>query len=330
MELWIILGWVVWGFVALFTLRQWEFKFKSRDGGVRILAGRCALLFTVALLVTALTPISKLHLLWACPALYKGSMMLTLMLMQGNLERAWGRMEAESRRTGEPLADILHREVTRHQALGAVRDYTPEERAEIESLVTSGDKEEGIARIEEINEARREELKAQGVDLEAFTPEIGRDFEWSFVVRQVFSVLEFTRGNTMIGPDGMPKSTGWTDPYGYLLVSSPIFNQPARLPIIHRDDFLLATFVFDEPNCDEILENSELLVTYAPEKTRRDGKAASLKHCLHYVLCPPGTLERYYAFNDDIHMRNPSPEKLFGKLKYDGEVRVETNQAPSI
>jgi len=28
-------------------------------------------------------------------------------------------------------------------------------------------------------------------------------------------------------------------PYGYLLVESPIFNQPAKLPIVHRDDFIL-------------------------------------------------------------------------------------------
>lgn len=328
--IWTILGWVVWGVVALFTLAHWESKFKNRDGGVRILAGRCAFLFTVALVVTVVTPISKLHLIWACPVLYMGSMMLTGMLMQGNMQRAMSRMEAESRRTGEPLADVMRREVTRQQASATIRDYTSKERAEIDALVASGDKEGATARIAEFQEARLDELKAQGVDLETFTPEIGRDLEWGGVVRQVFSVLEFNRGNTTIGPDGMPKSSGLTVSYGYLLVSSPIFNQPARLPLIHRDDFMLATFVFDEPNCDEILENAELLVTYAPEKTRRDGKAASIKHCLHYVLCPLGTLERYYAYSNDIHMREPSPEKLFGKLIYDGEIRVETNQNPSI
>jgi hypothetical protein len=114
-----------------------------------------------------------------------------------------------------------------------------------------------------------------------------------------------------------------------LVVASPILNQPARLPIIHRDDFLLATFFFDEPNVEEMLAEGELLVTYAPKRTLPGGKSAGFTHVLHYVFCPPGTLDGYYEFNDDIHMRKPAPEKLFGQLKYEGEVKAEVNLNPA-
>lgn len=36
------------------------------------------------------------------------------------------------------------------------------------------------------------------------------------------------------------------EPYGYLRAESPILNQPLSLPIVHRDDFILATTVYDD------------------------------------------------------------------------------------
>jgi len=102
-----------------------------------------------------------------------------------------------------------------------------------------------------------------------------------------------------------------------------------RLPITHRDDFLLATFFFDEPDREAILGEGELLVTYAPERTLPAGRAGSFRHVLHYVVCPRGTIERYYDFENDIHMREPAPQKLFGEFVYAGEVKVEVNEHPS-
>jgi hypothetical protein len=59
--------------------------------------------------------------------------------------------------------------------------------------------------------------------------------------------------------------------YFTLLVESPIMNQRLKLPIVHRDDFILAASVFDEPEIAKVVENEELLVTYAPKHMLPDG-----------------------------------------------------------
>lgn len=66
-------------------------------------------------------------------------------------------------------------------------------------------------------------------------------------MKQVFRVLEFDRAGTTIDDRGNVKAVDSFRPYGYLLVETPILNNRAKLPIIHRDDFLLASSVFDEP-----------------------------------------------------------------------------------
>ena len=142
--------------------------------------------------------------------------------------------------------------------------------------------------------------------------------------RQVFRVLEFDRAGTVVGPGNTVKAISSSKPYGYLLVQSPIFNQPARLPIVHRDDFLLAASVFDDPQLREIVEVEELLVTYAPKRKLPKG-LAGMWHALHYAIVPRGTLNRYYEVGNDMHIARPEPEKIFGTLVWDGEIRVELN-----
>jgi hypothetical protein len=190
-------------------------------------------------------------------------------------------------------------------------------------------REEAIERVTAAQEKHRETLAAQGVDVRALTPEIGRDIAWTDIVRQVFRVVEFDRAGTTIGPNDEVEAANRMMPYGYLLVESPIMNQPVRLPIVHRDDFLLAATVFDEHDMAALVEEEELLVTYAP-KRKLPGGLAGTSHALHYVITPLGTLERYYAFDNDAHMANPAPEKLFGPFVYDGEIRVQVNSDPQL
>lgn len=161
------------------------------------------------------------------------------------------------------------------------------------------------------------------------TPDIGRDIEWTDIVRQVFHVLEFDRAGTIIGPSDTVKAASSSQPYGYLLVESPILNQPVRLPIVHRDDFLLAASVFDEPQLLAVVEKEELLVTYVPEHKLPKG-LAGVSHALHYVITPRGTLERYYEVGNDTHMASPAPEKLFGTLVWGDEIRVQVNPRPEL
>ena len=164
----------------------------------------------------------------------------------------------------------------------------------------------------------------------ATKPEIGRDISWADIVRQVFRVIEFDRADTTIDKSGTVHASTHSKPYGYLLVESPIMNQRVSLPIIHRDDFLLAASVFDEPNLAHLVSEAELLVTYAPKWLLPRGLSGHPSHVLHYVITPPGTLDKYYAVGNDIHMAKPAPEKLFGPFVYKGEGRVQMNAEPKI
>ncbi len=161
-------------------------------------------------------------------------------------------------------------------------------------------------------------------------PVIGREIPWTTIIGQVFRVQDFDRGGTTIGDDGRVHAGSFFRPYGYLVVESPILNQPARLPICHRDDFLLAASVFDEPELAHVTDEAELLVTYVPERVLPDGRAAGARHFLHYVIVPLGTLQEYYEVGDHMHMADPAPEKLFGPFVYEGEISVQVNRHPKL
>lgn len=206
---------------------------------------------------------------------------------------------------------------------------SPEEAEEVESDLAIGNKAAAVGRIQKAQDRKRSALLEQGIDLLSVDCVIGRDIQWTQIVRQVFRVLEFDRTGTTVLADDTVKSANLNKPYGYLLVESPILNVKARLPIIHRDDFFLATTVYDEPQVLKRIGQEELLVTYFP-KHKLPMACAGTRHALHYVLVPRGTLERYYDFNDDEHFANPAPEKLFKRFAWHGEIRVEVNPDPEL
>jgi hypothetical protein len=164
------------------------------------------------------------------------------------------------------------------------------------------------------------------IDVRADYPEIGLDVSWVDIVSSLFRVLEFERAGTIIGPNDQVQAVSDSKPYGYLIVRSPLLNQPMRLPIIHRDDFLLAASVFDEPRLADIVNEEELLVTYAPETILPNGMAGGPSHVLHYAIAPRGALSAYYE--DPANIANPAPERLLGAFVYDGEIRVRVNLEP--
>ena len=210
---------------------------------------------------------------------------------------------------------------------------TPKEDSLIQEDLQKGDQESAVHRITKAQERHRAFLLEQGIDPFALIAVIGQDIKWTDIVRQVFRVLEFDRSDTTVLADGTVKPTTLTKPYGYLLVESPILNVKARLPITHRDDFTLATTVesvlkeYADPQLAELAAQTELLVTYFPKHKLTMGFAGKT-HALHYVIVPRGTLERYYEFNNDEHIANPSPEKLFKKFAWEGKVRVKVNPDP--
>jgi len=206
-----------------------------------------------------------------------------------------------------------------------------EEMALLKNALQRGKQEEAMQYIAAAQQRKLAEFQAAtGIDVAAITPVIGFQISWSDVVRQVFRICDFDRSGTTIGPNDQVHALSPDLPYGYLLVESPILNQRAQLPVIHCDDFRLAANFFDEPPASDAIEKMDFLVTYVPKQLRQDGRTGSAHHVLHYVIAPRGTLERYYAVNNDQHMRNPKPEKLFGPFIYEGEIGIQMNHVPRL
>lgn len=189
--------------------------------------------------------------------------------------------------------------------------------------------------VEEILTSAQERAKAKykettGIDPENIVPEIGKEISWKDIVNHVFRVFEFDKDGTTINEDNKVKAKSSFQPYGYLLAESPILNNRVRLPIIHRDDFLLAASVFDDPKLANLIESEELLVTYSPKHVGPKGVSASPHHVLHYALLPSGTLDYYYSVKNDAHFAKPEPQKLFGPFVYQGKIKVQINSEPKL
>jgi hypothetical protein len=158
-------------------------------------------------------------------------------------------------------------------------------------------------------------------------PEIGRDISWVEIIRHVFHVSDFERGGTKIDRNNNVIAKSIIKPYGHLIVNSPILKLSTKLPIVHKDDFLLATSVFDDPKLSKEIQELELLVTYIPKHIRPDG-LAGIWHSLHFVITKPGTLENFYKNESEI--TKPTPEKIFNNISWEGEIRVGLNPNPTI
>ncbi len=207
----------------------------------------------------------------------------------------------------------------------------------VQEALRTGNRDEVLQRIATAQESHIKKFKeTTGIDIRDIIPLIGKEISWADIVNQVFRVLEFDRSDTTIEQNNQVKARksllGVTfKPYGHLLVESPILNQKARLPIIHRDDFMLAASVFDVPKLADILfVDNEFLVTYAPKHLLPKGLSGSPHHVLHYVITPRGTLDSYYSMNNDIHMAKPDPQKLFGPFVYQGMIKVQINSEPKL
>lgn len=174
--------------------------------------------------------------------------------------------------------------------------------------------------------------EATGVDPKSIVPEIGKEISWADIVNHTFRVLDFDRNETTVDENNQVKAKSRFQPYGYLLVESPILNNSVRLPIIHRDDFLLAASVFDEPKLASMVrdEELELLVVYSPKHLGPKGLSVSPHHVLHYAITPRGTLDSYYSKNNGMYMARPQPQKIVGQFIYQGEIKVQINPKPEL
>jgi len=187
--------------------------------------------------------------------------------------------------------------------------------------------------VEEILTSAQERAKARyreatGVNPKGVVPEVGKEISWVDIVNHTFRVLDFDRNGTTVDENNQIKAKSRFQPYGYLLAESPILNNHVRLPIIHRDDFLLAASVFDEPEFAIMVKDEELLVVYSPRHLGPEGLSGSPYHVLHYAITSRGTLDAYYSKNNDMYMAKPEPQKLVGQFVYQGEIKVQINLEP--
>ena len=167
--------------------------------------------------------------------------------------------------------------------------------------------------------------KTTGLDFKDLFPEIGQEFSWSEIVHHTFRIIDFDKDGTKIGPNNQVIAKSKSNSYGYLLVESPIIsNFKVRLPIIHKDDFLTATYMFDHPELGQLIMDKELLVTYAPKAMFLNGLPSSPHHVLHYVITPLRSLDSYYSINNNIHITEPNPQKLFGNFVYQGAIKLKS------
>jgi len=188
---------------------------------------------------------------------------------------------------------------------------------------------EKLQKITELQEKHKKILKeTTGVDAKDIIPEIGKEISWADIVNHTFRVLDFDRNGTIIDENNQVKAKSRIQPYGYLIAESPILNNRVRLPIIHRDDFLLAASVFDEPKLASMVKDEGLLVVYSPKHLGPKGLSGSPHHVLHYAITPRGTLDSYYSKNNDMYMARPEPQKLVGQFVYQGEIKVHINPEP--
>jgi hypothetical protein len=158
-------------------------------------------------------------------------------------------------------------------------------------------------------------------------PEIGKTISWKDSIGMVFKVLSFDAYGTVIDSKGNVKAKSTFKPYGYLIVETLNHEVPFKLPIIHKDDFLLAASVFHDHNLSEQIKTRDLLVTYRPKLITSDGMAG-IHHALHYVITPLNTLNSLPDFTSNKTSSNIEP--LFIQFVWEGEIRVQINLTPSL
>ncbi len=298
-------SWFIW-ILALLVLIAEMFIFSHPEKAIGNLAKRFSFLIVVGLFTTALTDVPKFHLIWWVPFSYYINYFyfwLSYKRKINNLPKLYHQFEENK---SSETADTSKIDVSQISS----------DMYENEESAFSLDLESAL-----LDQGENEYLSLPTPLL------IGRDLSWIDVVNKVFLVKDFDRNGTLIKGNRVIANSK-TNPYGYLIVLSPLYKEPLRLPIIHRDDFILAASVFDDPKITPMLTQRELLVTYAPLKFMPSGHALGYSHVLHYVFAPVGTLEYFYSSNNKDSISKERIEQLFVRFIYTNKISVQINNNP--
>jgi len=88
-----IIEWVIWAIACVFLLSFFLAALYQHDPGIRSHHMRYCLLLALGLLVTAITPISKFHLLWWVPVTFFLNLLLSNIILSLRLKRGLQNLE---------------------------------------------------------------------------------------------------------------------------------------------------------------------------------------------------------------------------------------------
>jgi len=151
---------------------------------------------------------------------------------------------------------------------------------------------------------------------------VGRNIKWKEINNEVLRIIDFDSNETIIDNYGNVIAKSKFKPYGFLIVEWPIIERLVKLPIVHQDDFLLASIIFNDKAFQEQKKIFEFLATYAPKENDRN---APFLHVFHFLKTAPKTLEKYYETKKRFII---NPEIIFGQLKWEGQLQVQINMNP--
>lgn len=152
---------------------------------------------------------------------------------------------------------------------------------------------------------------------------VGKSITWKESINIIFRIIYFDRNGTVINKVGSVKTKSVFEPYGFLIVENPAFSKNVKLPILHKNDFLLADSIFGDPNFCGIENTKDFLVTYRPQKESSKG-LIGINHGLHYSITPYGTLKRYFdKYGNDKNLS--MLDNIFLNFSWENELRVNIN-----
>lgn len=157
--------------------------------------------------------------------------------------------------------------------------------------------------------------------------EIGKSISWKNSINIIFKIIDFDSNGTTVDEFGNVNAKSISKPYGYLTVSNPAFLEKLKLPITHKDDFLLADGILNNSNFLGIEKTKDFLVTYRPKNETSDG-LAGIHHALHFSITPNESLNNYYnKYGNDKNLE--VLENIFVIFSW-YELRVQINSEPKI
>ncbi len=154
---------------------------------------------------------------------------------------------------------------------------------------------------------------------------VGHNIKWGAIHKQVLRINEFDRNGTTIDTNRVVHAKSNFKPYGFLIVEWPIIIRKLKVPILHKDDFMLASSIFDNQLFIEKIKDKDLLVTYFP-LDKKENKNAIFFHSLHFVITNPKVFEKYYEMRKKYI--GCEPELIFNDFRWEGELKIKEYTNP--